>query len=310
MRLTWLAAVLLCVTSLPAQYEEFTASYADAERRRQAGEDAGSVASAYAQAVRHYLQIADPEVRRAQRPAGAFSALQAGQHALAAELFAEIAAAGEQDAALFGWRLQALLGAGKDEDALLLGFEQRGEYPDAVLQALGRSSAALPAADRLLRRGRTEPALWLFRLQAQAYPEDPVALANLALALRNVGAEEDSEALYRTALALAPQDGLLWNDFGLFLLGTGRRDEAVAAFRRSVACEEDPAASAAIVNLASLGLGIPHGGRDLPPAESLALLLRGRPDAAGGWGRRLLLQRLLAGADPSPRPADNAAQAR
>lgn len=292
-------AVLLLAAALGAQTAEFERAYAEAERLRQEGAAPASVRAAYARAVRCFLQIEDRDERDARRAAGAFSALQAGQHDLAVALFEEAAAAGQRDATLCGWHLQALLAAGRDEHALRLGQAEQARFPSAVRDVLGTAASVLAAADQLLRRGETELALWAFRLQAEARPDDAPALANLALALRHAGREADSEAIYRTALAMSPQDGLLWNDFGLFLLGTGRRDEAVRAFQQSVACETDPAESAAIVNLAQLDLGFRHRGEEIRPEQALAMLLRARPDAAGGLGRRLLLDRLC-----RQRPAD------
>jgi len=65
------------------------------------------------------------------------------------------------------------------------------------------------------------------------------AYRGVATSLRLSGDLEAAIASYHDALALSPNDGMLWNDLGRCFLILGRFDEAVGALRRALAVDPD-----------------------------------------------------------------------
>jgi tetratricopeptide (TPR) repeat protein len=281
-------AALALLAAVRAQ-DGFAARYAAAQELRERGADPAAVRAAYRDALRAFESEAPAGAeRRAALPGAAFSACQAGEYEAAWTLFAESRELGNRDAFHAEWGIWALARDGRGADALRLAWREREAFPQEVARAVAANAAVvLPAADRRLRAGETELGAFAFRLLAAA-AETPATLANLALALRHAGDVGAAEAAYRRALALAPNDSLLWNDLGLLLKGAGRTGEALAALRRSVAVDPEPAGCAALLNLAVLGAGADRPGFDTP-ALALARRLEQHPDAGAGFARRLAL---------------------
>lgn len=112
--------------------------------------------------------------------------------------------------------------------------------PQTVRQA--PSSFALPAgAEYFVAKGATE---LLARRYAQAHAaytealkfDDKCidALRGRALALHELGRDNDALFDYDAALALAPRDEDLWHNFGVSLLGLDAVDDALLAFARAL----------------------------------------------------------------------------
>jgi type IV pilus assembly protein PilF len=64
-------------------------------------------------------------------------------------------------------------------------------------------------------------------------PRDPAIHGLLAMLYLRLGQESRAEAEYRTALALAPHDPELLNNYAVFLCGAGRIDEGVGRFQEA-----------------------------------------------------------------------------
>ena len=90
-------------------------------------------------------------------------------------------------------------------------------------------------ADALFRQQKATPAIaQVERLLATA-PGDPAYLNLYAACLALVGEDERVIAIYEALLADYPMQPRLWLNYGHNLRTVGRRDDAVAAFRRSLA---------------------------------------------------------------------------
>ncbi len=290
-------AVVVGWTAALAAQAEFGDRYRAAEKLRLGGEaDADTLRSAYRAAASAFeLVPTDAAEYASLLPSAAWTAFQAELYPRAAELFGQLIGGESLDEFTVEYRLRSLLRAAQPTACLRAARQFAAGYAEAVDRVLRGAGVGPPAlqaeAGRLLRVGETELGTWAFRRMAAASQEHPVALGNLALALRFLGQAVECEALYRQALARSPNDGVLWNDLGLFLKGAGRFDEAGAAFRRSLALESRPGVGPATTNLLLLSRN--DGQARLPNAGvALAAVLRDRPSAA--LPRRLCLDRVLA----------------
>ncbi len=287
-----LAAALGLAWGAVAQVEAFdraaaafqAAATSDAAARRQAADAA----------VAAFLRI-DPTApawaeRREQAAAGA---LDAAEPERALQWLAAPGPLGEAGRVL---RLRALLRLERGAEAA---FWIRADPPAVATAAvLAEEPAAFRCADRLLRSGDARDGVLLFETMARAAPGDPIRLGNLGLTYRHVGWLTEAENAYREALRLGPGDDQTWNDYGLFLRGQGRHDEALAAFRRGLAAEAQPGNGPSITNLMHLSLVRPE--LLPPPLPEAARALRLRPDAA--MLRRLTLDVLLDAPVPQREP--------
>jgi tetratricopeptide (TPR) repeat protein len=285
---------------------EFDLLYAEAQQSQSAPDaDAEQVLRAYGRALRAFLQIPPDANGYGSRLAqGGRAALSAGRPGLALELALELITREGETEAHLALKLQALAEAGDRDGFLAAARAAEDRFPGAIQPALAEDRRRDPRrllgwADGWLRAGRTEDGLWLFRRFADS--AHPFELADLALALRHAGREDECERTYRRALAAAPGDFLLQNDFGLFLRGVGRTREALEVFRQSYALEPSPGEGPAITNLVQMALFHP----DLldPPLEPAARALALRPESE--MLRRVTLDLLLResgnpfpGADP------------
>jgi tetratricopeptide (TPR) repeat protein len=107
----------------------------------------------------------------------------------------------------------------------------------------------------------------------EAAPGNAAYLNLYAGALTRTGGYEQAVAVFETLLASFPRQALLWVNYGRVLRTVGRRDEAIAAYRKAMELEPDMAA--AYVGLANLKV------ESLTDAETQALYgLVGQADLA------------------------------
>jgi len=257
---------------------------------------------AAAAALRAFLKIPpDAPGYVARLAAAARCAMGAEQTHLAIDLYDEAWRSVGPSEELADGRIRARLAGGKEVEACALAGEWlSGEGLDAsqaegLRPAICRALASAPGdvsmdADRRLRRGAIAQGLALFEAVAEGVDGAPWALGNLALAYRHAGELGSAEATYRRALAAAPGDGVLWNDFGLFLRATGQVAPAMQAFRTSYNCDDVPGTGPGITNLLHMAWWDPEAAPEVPWAQ-VRTALRTRPDAA--MLRRLALEALI-----------------
>lgn len=280
-RAAWLAA--LCFGQLAAQ-ESFAEAYAAAEELRANGAGEARLRQAYGRAAD--LFGAAPAEHRDDPgwlPAAAYSAWMAHRSGEAADLFAQSWETGNRDAFHAEHLLRSLWASDRRDGLLSQARTLEQQFPQIVRAILVdegalHAVAAWEIGGHWLRQGQTDLGLWVFERLVDAGGRHPTSLANLALALRQVGRETESEATYREALTAAPDDAALWNDFGLFYKGAGRNEEAAAAFAESRRKEQEPTGPAT-VNLLVLSNA---GFRVAPVAWPTAIsqVLAERPTAA------------------------------
>lgn len=257
---------------LDAQASAFDAAAADA---------AGSPDVA-ARALAAFLRIA-PGEERTQRLASAVEvAFAAGDHARCGQFHREASdgALRTRGADVAFLRSRIALGAGKEIAAVAQRLAD--ERPDALVDALGADEAKLVVvADATMRQGDLESGLWIFRAIAERLPLDCARWSNYALALRHADRLSESKQAYDRALLVAPNDAWAWNDYGLLLRVRGERDGALAAFRRSLACDVRPGEGPGITNLVVDAVCNDVGNDAREQAlVAAAAALRLRPDAA------------------------------
>ena len=185
-----------------------------------------------------FLQIPLGAARNGRLATGAEATLTAGRKQLALKL-AAAEGLGSRPPKLVTVELRALAQLGRF--GVFVRALQRADeaHPAAVRVALAaEESRLLPLAAEALRGGGSRAGgRHVFARLAALRPFRSYRLANLALCLRQVGAIDEAFRAYGRGRELAPADLELWNDYGLLLRATGRRAEAVAAFRRSVALD-------------------------------------------------------------------------
>lgn len=145
----------------------------------------------------------------------------------------------------------------------------------------GPLAEALMQAVALLREERLPEAEAAFEAVLARWPEQPDALHFLGIVRHTQRRSDEGIALIRRALALVPTEAGVWNNLGNVLVECLRLDEAVEAYRTSVAVANGLPASADAWN----NLGTVHRKRlDWPEAERCyreALALR--PDFVDAW---------------------------
>ncbi|MDZ7668602.1 MAG: sulfotransferase [Gammaproteobacteria bacterium] len=111
-------------------------------------------------------------------------------------------------------------------------------------------AAALSKAAELIRQGGTEQALGHCYALVEAYPDRPIALRYLGLALLQAQRYGEAERHLAEALSHEPASADLLNDLGVARLRQGALDEALDYFNRSL--DIDPRHGDALGNLAAL----------------------------------------------------------
>jgi len=140
-------------------------------------------------------------------------------------------------------------------------------------------SAIVKVAVLRAREGRHAKAGELFAVLIKAEPGNPVHRMNLALTLKERGEFEKSLAVYQAAEEEFPFEPQIPNDRGLLLMGGGRTEEALAAFREAL--ERDDEFLDTLENLGAYAL------------------LAGDAKAAIGWFRKAHDRVIREGGDPA-----------
>ncbi|MCK5943294.1 MAG: hypothetical protein KAI24_15040 [Planctomycetes bacterium] len=238
-----------------------------------------------------FLRLPEGPAREARLPLGAEATLQAGRidHALRLST----PESGEaRDPRLLTVRLRALAQSDRLNEFSRLLQRSAAAAPDAVAAALRAEEARLLPLAAAALRGPDRPAgRAVFERLAALEPILSYRVANLGLCLRQIGDLDAAFRTYELGRRVAPDDLELWNDYGLLLRATGRREEAIAAFRRSVALDlaRDAALRAtgpAITNLMHMEALQPGQTRGDPVPTATAALAQ-RPQAT--MLRRLML---------------------
>tara|TARA_R110002096_G_scaffold182321_1_gene360034 strand:- start:2090 stop:3079 length:990 start_codon:yes stop_codon:yes gene_type:complete len=191
------------------------------------------------------LQLSDIFLRlpigaaRSQRIAtGAHATLHSGRTEIALELATPSDGKKQHNGVLLTVQLQALARLGRLVEFARILENQSNSQPDAIATALrSEEGRLLPLAAAALRTPDRPAGRAVFQYLATLEPIQSYRVANLGLCLRQIGDIPAAFQTYALGQKLAPNDLELWNDYGLLLRATGRLEEALAAFRRSVAID-------------------------------------------------------------------------
>ncbi|THD62283.1 sulfotransferase [Phenylobacterium sp.] len=187
--------------------------------RFQAGDGVGAEA-AYAEQQR--AAVTDPALRPAAE------ALFAGRVGEAEQMLRAHLARRLGDAQATRLLAEAYLRQARYADAEVL-------FARALELEPGHDGARFSLADALFRQQKAPQALLeIDRLLARA-PDDPAYLNLQAACLALVGEDALVLAIYEALLGAYPKQPRLWLNYGHALRTVGRREDAVAAFRRSLA---------------------------------------------------------------------------
>lgn len=238
-----LLAILAAASSLQSQQKEQAKAKLLADFDRLQSAAANAVPEVKAALL---LKVSDAFLRlplgieRDQRLAqGAFAALHSGRTQIALEIASKPGESGQQlQPELLRIQLQALARLGRLPDFERLIQQQVDQHPQAVESALRQEERhLLPLAAKALRTANQPSGRAIFEALARLKPVQSYRVANLGLCLRQIGQLEAAFETYKYGLQLAPKDLELWNDYGLLLRATGRREKALDAFRQSVALD-------------------------------------------------------------------------
>lgn len=275
-----LLAGWLVTAALPAQ-AALTAFDAAAVDLAAAGPADAATGQRAATALALFLQLPPSAGRDARLDLAVAMAFFAGRHDVAVQLAADGHDADRATGLLWTYELRALAQLGRLDQFVARGRdgEQRDQWAAVATALLAEEPRLLPLADRMLRQGRTEPALWVFQALSRAAPADAVKLANLALTFRHLGNLRASLDAYQRAVALAPDDLGIRNDLGLFQRATGMTAAAAATFRACEALDDPRGAGPAITNLVHMEVLAP-GSAGIDPLRWATAGLAVRPQAA------------------------------
>jgi tetratricopeptide (TPR) repeat protein len=214
-----------------------------------------------------FLRLPEGDGRKHRLPAGAHATLHSGRTEIALELTTPADGKLQTNGALLTVQMQA-----------------SSTEPDAVATALRREeSRLLPLAAMALRTPERPAGRAVFQYLANLAPIQSYRVANLGLCLRQIGDVPAAFKTYALGQKLAPNDLALWNDYGLLLRATGRFEEALSAFRRSVAIdlqrdENQRGQGPAITNLMHFE-SLRPGASGADPMPTARLALKKRPHA-------------------------------
>lgn len=185
-----------------------------------------------------FLRLPDGDERSQRLPAGAHATLHSGRTEIALQLASPRSGEMQSNDVLLTVQMQALARLGRlAEFARILG-KQSSTKPAAVTAALrSEEGRLLPLAAMALRTPDRPAGRAVFQYLATLEPVQSYRVANLGLCLRQIGDVPAAFQTYALGKKLAPNDLALWNDYGLLLRATGRHEEALSAFRRSVAID-------------------------------------------------------------------------
>jgi tetratricopeptide (TPR) repeat protein len=274
---------------LVATFDRIAAEYAAAPEA-----DRGDLAHRLSNA---FLRLPEGAARTERLPLGAEATLAAGRidHALRLSTPIEGPQAVEgrpRQPRLLTVRLRALAQSERLVELTRIVEQQAAAFPDAVAAALRAEEARLLPLAAAALRGPDRPAgRSIFQFLATLEPIESYRVANLGLCLRQIGDVDAAFRTYELGRRVAPDDLELWNDYGLLLRASGRREEALAAFRRSVALDlkrgpDQRAKGPAITNLLHME-ALQPGQQGADPVPTANQALQQRPQAT--MLRRLLL---------------------
>jgi len=228
-----------------------------------------------------FLRLPEGKGRQQRLPTGAHATLQSGRNKIALELTTPADGNLHTNGALLTIQLQAFARLGRLKDFVRTLETHSSAAPDAAKNALRlEESRLLPLAAMALRTSDWPAGRAVFEYLANLAPIQSYRVANLGLCLRQIGDIQAALKTYARGRELAPNDLDLWNDYGLLLRATGRHEEALSAFRRSVAIdlqrdESQRGKGPAITNLMHFeSLWPGASGTDPMPTARLALKKR------------------------------------
>ncbi len=159
-------------------------------------------------------------------------------------------------------------------------FNRQGRHPDAeVLLARslelepGHAGSRFLYAEALFHQQKAAEAIVLVEGLLKTSPKDPAYRNMLAACLGLVGDDARLGAIYEGLLADYPDQPKIWLNYAHALRAVGRRDDAIAAFRRCIAL--DPGVGDAYWGLANLKVAVFSEAETTAMAAALA-----RPDLA------------------------------
>jgi predicted Zn-dependent protease len=198
---------------------------------------------------------------------------------------AKATAVGRLAEAEYGLR-QHLAAAPNDAEAMRMLAEvfARSDRLAAAERLLANCLKAHPAfegarfdyARVLVRRQRIKAATAEIDTLLAARPEDPAYLNLQAVCLGLAGDDARSVAVYEQLLAGFPRQARIWLDYGHALKTVGRREEAIAAYRRGLTL--DPGLAEAYWSLANLKVGALSAADEAAIVEQLASVRPGQSD--------------------------------
>lgn len=185
-----------------------------------------------------FLRLPEGDGRSQRLPAGAHATLHSGRTEIALQLASPQGGKMQTNDVLLTVQMQALARLGRLAEFARILDQQSSTKPAAVTAALrSEEGRLLPLAAMALRTPERPAGRAVFQKLATLEPIKSYRVANLGLCLRQIGDVPAAFQTYALGKKLAPNDLALWNDYGLLLRATGRHEEALAAFRRSVAID-------------------------------------------------------------------------
>src|SRR4029453_1555638 len=190
---------------------------------------------------------------------------------------------------ILAWGVPALFELSEDRD----GAPSRAGWPRTVLAVASVMTVLACAVTARAQTAHWRTSVDLWRHAVLATPDSYIAYENLAQALRERGALEESRAMYERALSLAPAHSpayvaVIQNSLGLVLTRQGRHEDARARFEAAVAA--NPAFAEPHGNL---GNALAAEGRFANAVEHYRRAIELKPDFAEaqlGLGSALLSQ--------------------
>ena len=108
-----------------------------------------------------------------------------------------------------------------------------------------------------LGQGRVEAALETLQKALAVKPDYAEAHSSIALAYGELQENEKAERHYQRALELSPKDGLIQNNYAVFLCSIGKPTEAEVYFLKAIRSRNYPTPAQALENLGVCALQIP-----------------------------------------------------